>query len=99
VPFARSQVARSANSLSLTSSLESDKLTGVSQPTPTYQLIEERLDGTLADFVRARRPAAPPASWRQIASEIKELTGVEVTHESLRKWFADDARTEQGSAA
>lgn len=62
----------------------------MSQPSPTYQLIEERLDGTLADFVRRRRPE-PPASWRQIAAEIKDLTGVDVSHESLRAWFAERA--------
>ncbi len=89
----------------MTSSLPYDKLSCVSQPTPTYQLIEERLgqlpartavgDGTLAAYVRSRRPE-PPASWRQIAAELRELTGVNVSHESLRAWFAD---RESGSAA
>jgi hypothetical protein len=80
----------------LTSYLLYDKLSCVSQPTPTYQLIEERLDGTLEEFVRTRRPLTPPASWRQIAAEIKDATGVTVSHESLRAWFAE---REQGSAA
>lgn len=68
----------------------------MSQPTPTYQLIEERLDGTLEEFVRTRRPLTPPASWRQIAADIKDATGVTVSHESLRAWFTE---REQGSAA
>ena len=67
----------------------------MSQPTPTYQLIEERLDGTLEEFVRTRRPLTPPASWRQIAADIKAKTGVTVSHESLRAWFASPADAEQ----
>ena len=35
-------------------------------------------------------------TWRQIAAEIKETTGVAVSHESLRGWFAD--RESSGAA-
>lgn len=80
----------------MTSSRPCDKLPCVSQPTPTYRLIEERLDGTLADFVRRRRPRQ--LSWRELAAEIEETTGIKVSNESLRTWFADDER-ESGSAA
>lgn len=55
-------------------------------PSALYLLIEERLDGTLAGFIAARRPAH---SWRNIAAELAETTGVEVSWESLRGWFAD----------
>lgn len=58
----------------------------MSHPTPTYQLIEDRLDGTFADFIAGRRPHT---SWRDIAAEIQTMTGVAVTHETLRTWFAD----------
>lgn len=60
--------------------------------TPLYQLIEERLDTTLASFVAERRAASirPPASWRAIAAEITERTGVPVTHTAVRLWFAEN---------
>lgn len=51
-----------------------------------YRLIEDRLEGTLADFVGARRPAT---SWAAIADELHEKTGIEVSWESLRRWFVD----------
>lgn len=75
------------------------------QPSRLYRLIEERLDGTLAEYVASRRPAA---SWKTMAAELTATTGVEVSWESLRSWFADriqiqvtvaERRTEQGSAA
>lgn len=61
-------------------------LRGMTQPSTLYQLIEERLDGTLADFVAARWPGR---GWRKIAAEIEEATGIEVSHATLRLWFAD----------
>lgn len=51
-----------------------------------YTLIEERLDGTLAELIAARRPAT---SWRDIAAEITQTTGIQVSHEVLRLWFVD----------
>jgi len=60
-------------------------------PTVLYQLIEVRLDGTLADFIASRRPAA---SWRAIAVELTEKTGVEVSAEIVRRWFADRIHVE-----
>lgn len=66
----------------------------MSSTSRTYQLIEARLDGTLADYIRDRRP--PQATWRQLAADIEEKTGVDVSYETLRSWFAD---REQGSAA
>jgi hypothetical protein len=55
-------------------------------PSKLYRLVEERLDGTLADFIAARRPHQ---SWRRIAAELDECTGIGVSWESLRLWFAD----------
>lgn len=75
------------------------------QPSRLYRLIEERLDGTLAEYVASRRPAV---SWKAMAVELTDTTGIEVSWESLRSWFADriqiqvtvaERRTEQGSAA
>jgi hypothetical protein len=58
-------------------------------PSPLYQLIEERLGCTLPEFVAERRGESvrPPASWRAIAAEITKTTGVTVTHTAVRLWF------------
>lgn len=51
-----------------------------------YQLVEKRLDGTLADYVAARRGTK---SWRAIAEELSATTDIQVSDEALRRWFAD----------
>jgi hypothetical protein len=56
------------------------------QQTQLYRLIEERLDGTLAEFIAARWPGS---GWRKIADEITELTQITVSYATLRLWFAD----------
>jgi hypothetical protein len=58
----------------------------MAKPSPLYQLIETKLDGTLAEFIAAHRP---DKNWRQIAAEITDQTGVVVSWETLRGWFAD----------
>lgn len=63
----------------------------MAEPSPLYRLIEERLDGTLADLIAARRPHT---GWRDIAAEIHTLTGVEVSWETLRTWFVDRIHVE-----
>ena len=55
-------------------------------PTRLYQMIENRLDGTLADYVARNRAAS--MSWRAMAADLRERTGVEVSNEVLRLWFA-----------
>lgn len=54
-------------------------------PSRLYRMIEERIDGTLAEYVAARRPGK---TWRQIAEEVQAETRIEVSWESLRSWFA-----------
>ena len=49
-----------------------------------YAEIEQQLGSPLASFIAARRDAG--TSWRRIADEIGESTGVEVSHEALRMW-------------
>lgn len=49
--------------------------------------IERHLDKPLADHVAARR--AGGVGWRTLAAEITESTGVEVSYEALRAWFAE----------
>lgn len=79
---------------------------GMTQPSPLYQLLEARLNGSLADFVAARWPLK---GWRKVAEELSQETGVDVGNETLRLWFAGrievtttvraDAPTATGSAA
>jgi hypothetical protein len=72
--------------VALTRSWLSATLHGVTKPSPLYQLIEAKLEGTLAEFVAARRATE---SWTAMATELTELTGHEVSDETLRRWFAD----------
>lgn len=58
----------------------------MSQPSVLYQLIESRLDSTLAEYVAANKASK---SWRTMAAELSEITGVTLTYETLRQWFAD----------
>lgn len=73
-----------------------DKLSGMTAPqTDRRRLIEAALGGPLADFVAERRrvdgpPFRSPTSWRDIADELVEKTGIEVTHETLRLWFGTE---------
>lgn len=63
------------------------------QQSAKRQLIEDRLGRPLADFVAERhRPYVRNSGWRTIAADVKEATGVVVSHETLRAWFdsADD---------
>jgi len=66
----------------------------MTQPSPTYLLIEERLGEPLAEFVNARRPHT---SWRRLALEIFQRTHTDVSNESLRLWFGHD-EPERGAA-
>ncbi|HET8640564.1 MAG TPA: hypothetical protein VFM37_01435 [Pseudonocardiaceae bacterium] len=58
----------------------------MAEPTPRQVLIEERLGYPLKKFVAERYPAK---SWRAMAAELTQTTGVQITGESLRLWFAD----------
>ena len=62
-------------------------VTGMSK-TATHQLVEVKLDDTLAAWVRPQR--AQGASWARIALHLEKETGVFVTPESIRSWMADE---------
>jgi hypothetical protein len=62
--------------------------------TPTAALANYLLPDGLDQFVRERRDAGK--SWRRIALELRDATGVDVTHQTLYAWFAGD---ENGEAA
>lgn len=59
----------------------------MTQTSTLYQLIEARLDVSLADYVAAGLSARK--SWRTLADEIETATGCQVSFETLRGWFAD----------
>lgn len=56
--------------------------------TPTQQLVDMQLGGQLEDFVRSSRTAGRP--WRRIERDLWEQHGIEVTYETLRRWFPDE---------
>lgn len=56
------------------------------RPSRLYRMIEARLDGTLAEYVEKSRPST---SWRDMAADLTSRTGIEVSYEALRSWFAD----------
>lgn len=59
-------------------------------PSATQQLAEIKLGSSLEDFVIERRHRQPPLSWRKISLELRDVTGIDVTHETLRSWFPED---------
>lgn len=66
-------------------------LLGMSQPSVLYQLVEARLDSTLADYVAGQREKS--VSWRNMAADLRGRTGLPINHETLRLWFADRLQT------
>lgn len=58
---------------------------------PARRLLDVKLQAaagtTLEQFVRDRRP--PQKSWRELADELRELTGESTNRESLRQWFGE----------
>ena len=61
-------------------------------PTDRQRVLDLLLgdDGPLDTFVTERRARKPKRSWRLIALDIRDLTGVDVTYEALRSWFPDE---------
>lgn len=57
--------------------------------TPKRELLQLRLGRDLGAYVAAAR--AEGRDWRTIATDLSAVTGVAVSHESLRVWFAKDA--------
>jgi len=64
--------------------------------TPTQRLAEA-LGVDLADFIASRRPAR---SWRLIARDLRDATDgqVDVTPETLRNWYGQQAQQQAGVA-
>lgn len=82
MPAAGKESAERATPVALHNESGNAKLIGMS--TPQYIEIEQKLGSPLADLVGKRR--AEGISWRKIAIEIGDRTGVDVAGETLRIW-------------
>lgn len=69
------------------------------ETTRTQRLADHLLDGQLAEFVRERRTARHPLSWRQVAEDLNEATGLDIHHETLRVWFPEYRDTDRSEVA
>lgn len=67
----------------------------MTNPTPLQQLVGLKLGEDLDAFVAERRKVVivqrPTHSWAEVAAEIERRTGIKVTRETLRSWYAADA--------
>jgi hypothetical protein len=60
----------------------------MAQPrTAKYLLLQLRLGRDLSAYVAEARKAE--RDWRSIAADLRALTGLDISHETLRVWFAD----------
>lgn len=68
----------------------------MTNPTPLQQLVEVKLGESLETFLAERRRVVvverPVKSWAEIAEEIKQRTGMDVSRESLRNWWPESGR-------
>jgi len=67
----------------LTTTLERTNLLYVRSP--TRRLLDHLIPEGIDVFVLERRSRG--RSWRRIARDIEDATGIEVTHETVRSWF------------
>ncbi len=67
----------------------------IQNPPPTtrshlFLRVEHLLGSSLIGFIAQRRKVVPPATepipYRRIAYELVQLTGVDITHEAVRRW-------------
>jgi len=59
--------------------------------TALYDMVQDRLTAaagqTLAEFIVARREPGSEVPYRHIAQELIDVTGVDITHEAVRRWY------------
>jgi hypothetical protein len=65
--------------------------------TPLYVLLDRLLPGGIAYWVGFQRGTGK--SWRAVAVEIVNVTGIDISHERLRRWFPVEVTDQNGSAA
>jgi hypothetical protein len=58
-------------------------MTGMSARRDLELILTDRLGTPIIAWIRDRRPGTP---WRKIAHELSAVTGVTVSHETLRTW-------------
>lgn len=76
-------------------------LLAMTNPSPLKLLVEDRLGEPVEEFVKARRPLRVP-SWRDIAKEMSEKTGLTINHQTLLNWangVADTETTDEQTAS
>lgn len=75
-------------------------------PMPTardalYSFVEHQLMAatgqTIADFILERRTPENEVPYRRIASEIVEITQIDITHEAARRWHHKAAKAQEES--
>lgn len=56
-----------------------------------YQIVQDRLlaatGQNLSDYILVRRAPGNTVPYRHIAAEIVAETGVDITHEAVRRWY------------
>lgn len=73
----------------------------MTMPTVFQQLVEVRLAEAqappLGEFIRSRRAAGPArVSYHKISDELRRLTGINVTGETIRQWESQYAEGSTG---
>lgn len=61
-----------------------------------FQLLQVRLGRDLAQYVASRYPQD---SWRVIANDLTQITGLSISHETLRTWFPELASNQPEQVA
>lgn len=64
----------------------------MAQLTPTQALVEIRLGGSVLVYLTELRLEG--LSWREVADELYDRTGVAVSHEALRQWCGPYGRAQ-----
>jgi hypothetical protein len=59
------------------------------QRSPQYEFLQVRLGRDLSAYVQEARAAG--RAWRTIAADLSAITGVTVSYETVRVWFAEPA--------
>lgn len=67
--------------------MESATLGDMSRQAALQRLIDTLLQGGLDELVADMR--GRDCSWRQISLEIRDRVSVDVSHETLRKWYPE----------
>lgn len=57
------------------------------RPSPTRRLLDHLISEGLDVFVADRR--ARGWSWRRVARDITDATGIDVSFETVRSWYPD----------